>query len=307
MPHVTTPGTTTPRTVPDHPSSLAYRHVDVFAEHPYAGNGLTVVFCQDLDQPAERLRRITEEMRQFETIFVATGDTPGEVFARIFTVEEELPFAGHPVIGAAAALHERVAAGDPSREWRFRLQHGVVPVVSRADGHYYEAAMDQGLATLSAPLPRPIRIQAATRLNLDEQDLASLPLQVASTGLPYLIVPVTGAGISRARIVGDDFDAWLHSLGARFVYVLEPQAREGRTWDNRGAVEDVATGSAAGPAVAYLRAHDLADPRRTTTLVQGTYVGRPSRIAVTVDGAGHLWVGGPVRAVASGLLDALPE
>lgn len=280
--------------------------MDVFAQHAYSGNGLTVVFCQDLDQPAERLRRITEEMRQFETIFVALDDTPGDVFARIFTVEEELPFAGHPVIGAAAALHERLAADATSVQWRFRLQHGVVPVVSRPDGPYYEATMDQGRPSLSGPLPGSLRTQAATRLNLDEKDLASLPLQVASTGLPYLIVPVAAAGLSRARIVGDDFGPWLHSLGARFVYILEPETREGRTWDNRGSVEDVATGSAAGPAVAYLHAHDLADPRGTTTLTQGTFLGRPSRLAVSADEAGHLWVGGPVRAVASGSLDALP-
>jgi trans-2,3-dihydro-3-hydroxyanthranilate isomerase len=166
--------------------------------------------------------------------------------------------------------------------------------------------MDQGRPQQSPPLPEAARTQAAESLGLDYADLLPLPLQVWSTGLPYLIVPVAPTGLTRARVHVRDLEPWLAQLGAKFLYVLDPEAREGRTWDNAGAVEDVATGSAAGPAAAYLLANGLAAADRIE-LSQGRFVGRPSSIAVTRGDDGHMWVGGPVRPVASGSLDALPE
>jgi predicted PhzF superfamily epimerase YddE/YHI9 len=80
--------------------------------------------------------------------------------------------------------------------------------------------------------------------------------QVASTGLPYLIVPVQ-SGLERARISHPGFEGLLDASGAKFVYVLDPDRPEGRTWDNAGRVEDVATGSAAGPAAGYLLHHGV--------------------------------------------------
>jgi predicted PhzF superfamily epimerase YddE/YHI9 len=143
----------------------------------------------------------------------------GRVSARIFTAEEELPFAGHPVIGAAAALHR-------------------------------------------------------------------LPMQVASTGLTYLIVPVTH-GLDRAQIAVRDFEERLASVGAKFVYVFDPDKLEGRSWDNTGALEDVATGTAAGPAAGFLAAHGLAAQDETILINQGRLLGRPSVIAVTPDRLGR--------------------
>ena len=79
-----------------------------------------------------------------------------------------------------------------------------------------------------------------------------LPLQVVSTGLPYLIVPVTPEGLAAATIRVHGFEALLRQSGAKFVYVVDPSGGEGRTWDNSGRVEDVATGSAAGRFTAHL-------------------------------------------------------
>jgi trans-2,3-dihydro-3-hydroxyanthranilate isomerase len=283
-----------------------FRHVDVFATAPYRGNGLIVVFVESLDLPAEKLRRVAEEMRQFETIFVSSTPGTTAVDARIFTVEEELPFAGHPVIGAAAALHERTAPDASRVDWQFTIDGRAIRVVSEIDSEYFAATMDQGRPQQLPALPEPVRAQAAESLGLDGPDLLALPLQVWSTGLPYLIVPVTPAGLSRARVRVNDLEPWLAQFGAKFLYVLDPVAQEGRTWDNAGAVEDVATGSAAGPAAAYLLENGLVAADRIQ-LAQGRFVGRPSSIAVTRDGDGHMWVGGPVRPVASGSLDALPD
>ena len=286
---------------------LEYRHVDVFANAPFTGNGLIVVFCDTLESPAEQFRQITEEMRQFETIFVTPGRERGTVTARIFTVEEELPFAGHPVLGAAAAVHERTASDIAQVEWSFLIQSRSLRVVSERSGSYFSATMDQGQADVSAPLPPSVQDEAASALSLEARDLADLPLRVVSTGLPYLIVPVTSDGLARARIATADFEPWLDRFGARFVYVLDPARREGRTWDNLGKVEDVATGSAAGPAAAYLFEHQVANSAEPLRLQQGRFVGRPSSITVTRASGGNLWVGGPVQPVASGALDGFPS
>ena len=72
-------------------------------------------------------------------------------------------------------------------------------------------------------------------------------------------------------------------MGAKFAYVFDPDKREGRSWDNAGAVEDVATGSAAGPAAAFLAAHGLAAKEETVVISQGRFLGRPSMITVTPD------------------------
>jgi len=117
-----------------------------------------------------------------------------------------------------------------------------------------------------------------------------------------LIIPVAQRGLERARIVVDDFEQRLARVGARFVYVFDPDEREGRTWDNAGTVEDAATGSAAGPAAAYLAAHGLAAHNEAMIVKQGRFLGRPSKIAVAPHSGGELCVGGPVAPVARGVL-----
>ena len=104
------------------------------------------------------------------------------------------------------------------------------------------------------PGPRRIRRHPGRRtcrwfaeaFSLSANDLSGHPPRVVSTGLPYLLLPVTAEALGRARQVNDLQEA-LDKLGAAFVYLLDVDGREGRTWDNLGLVEDVATGSAAGP------------------------------------------------------------
>ena len=230
----------------------------------------------------------------------------GRVLARIFTADEELPFAGHPVIGAAAAMHERHAAGEAARSWVFVIAGRDIAVRSRRTAGYYEAEMNQGVPKLGSPLGSQDAARLASALGLSATDLHGLPMQVVSTGLPYLIVPVAGA-LGRARIVVEDFEQRLASVGAKFGYVFDPDQREGRSWDNTGTVEDVATGSAAGPAAAFLAAHGLVARDETVLINQGRFIGRPSVIAVTPDVHGNLWVGGPVAPVARGVVDRLRD
>ena len=260
--------------------TLPFSLVDVFAREPLSGNGLSV-FLLDAELPASMMQRITQELRQFETIFLRRlGQTKFD--ARIFTMEEELSFAGHPVIGAAAVMHAQFHAAEAVADLEFLIANRRIAVTSRRDGETYLAEMDQGTAAIEEPIAQD-RIDALLEaLNLQRADLAAnLPLQVISTGLPYLIVPLR-ANLDRAGIVVPAFEALLATVGAKFVYVLDVARREGRTWDNDGRVEDIATGSAAGPAAAYLVAHGLAVNDEVITLAQGRFLGRPSELHAIV-------------------------
>jgi len=97
---------------------------------------------------------------------------------------------------------------------------------------------------------------------------------------------------------------FLSVSGAKFVYVLDPDRPEGRTWDNAGRAEDVATGSAAGPAAGYLLHHGVRPAGEPLLVHQGRFTGRPSTIEVRPGPDGRLWVGGPVAPVAAGRFQA---
>ena len=286
---------------------LTFALLDVFADQPFCGNSLTV-FPLEAELPARILQQITREMRQFESIFIWRDAEPNTFRVRIFTMEEELDFAGHPIIGASVYAHRHHFPDRQEAHLLIRTKQKIVSVISRHDGAAWGAEMDQGEAEFGPPLA-PTRLpDLLAALNLAEDDLApGLPLQVVSTGLPYLIVPVR-RGIEHAAIVVRDFEAQLARVGARFVFVLDVEQFEGRTWDNDGRVEDSATGSAAGPTAAYLVRHGLRDKNAPIVLNQGRFVDRPSRLIATVTGAERLAVrvAGQVVPMVGGALE-LPD
>jgi trans-2,3-dihydro-3-hydroxyanthranilate isomerase len=283
-------------------SPLALHHVDVFSSDPLSGNALTVVLGEQ-QLTASTMLRIAQELNQFETIFL-TAITVDAADARIFSPEEELGFAGHPVLGAAAVLHKRLHPAAPERSWRLRVGGRPLPVATTTrDGVVVEAEMDQGTAVMSEPLPAALAHRFAAALGLvPEQLRTDLPTQVASTGLPYLLVPVTPEGLAAGHAAAE-LPSMLREVGAAFVYVLDPDRPEGRTWDQRGLTEDVATGSAAGPTAAYLVQHGRRRADEPFEVHQGQYVGRPSRMRVRVGADGSVRVGGPVVPFSSGLIE----
>jgi trans-2,3-dihydro-3-hydroxyanthranilate isomerase len=294
--------------------AMRYHHVDVFSDVAYAGNSVAVV----VDPPAlstEQMLAITKELRHFETIFVTSAVTEGAVQARVFDLVEELDFAGHPVLGAAAVLHE-LGEGAPGEErrWTFSFASRTVGVTTHghAAGHT-SALLDQSRPELIREVPPSYGPAVAAALGLDAADLdRTSPLEVLSTGLRYLIVPVRGADVlARTRITCPDFDVFLRDLGAQFAYVLDPAGVEGRHWNNDGIVEDVATGSAAGCVAAYLMRRGRACDGERISLSQGRFTGRPSRIAITAygtaDAVERVTVGGDVASVGTGFLRTLPE
>jgi PhzF family phenazine biosynthesis protein len=283
---------------------LEYRHVDVFSRRALRGNGLVVVL-NAASLPAAVMQDVTREVRQFETTFVTGADLTGRsARLRIFTEDEELGFAGHPVLGAAAVLHSLLPAVDTEQAWALTVAARTVAARTRGAAGWIDAAMDQGVPRFGPAIAgEPARAYSDALSLAPGQLHPDLPVQVVSTGLPYLIVPVQD-GLERARISHPRFEELLAAAGAKFAYVLDPDRPEGRTWDNAGRIEDVATGSAAGPAAGYLMRHGVRLRGEPLLIHQGRFTGRPSTIEVRPEPDGRLWVGGPVAPVASGRFHA---
>ena len=283
---------------------LEYQHVDVFSRRALRGNGLVVVLGA-AGLPAAVMQDVTREVRQFETVFLTELDLAGRsARLRIFTEDEKLDFAGHPVLGAAAVLHALLPVSHEEQSWALTMAQRTVPARTRGAGGWIDAAMDQGIPHFGPAIASEPAHAYRDALNLAPGQLhPALPMQVVSTGLPYLIVPVQD-GLERARISHPRFEDLLAASGAKFVYVLDPDRPEGRTWDNAGRIEDVATGSAAGPAAGYLMRHGVRPRGESLLIHQGRFTGRPSTIEIRPEPDGRLWVGGPVAPVASGRFHA---
>lgn len=282
-------------------SGLQYRQADVFSRSPLAGNGLAV-FPDASRLDGAVMQALTQELRQFESIFLTATDDPAVYRARMFTEEEELDFAGHPILGAAAVLHDQTGDVD-ERDWTLKLNAKDATVTTRRRENWYEAWMDQGAPEFCDPLSENEARQFLEAMNLRPEDLEpGLPVQTVSTGLPYLMVPLR-SGLDNLNITHPEFEAMLATVGAKFSYPLDIATREGRSFDNRGILEDVATGSAAGPAAAYLMHHGQAAPGETVIIRQGRFVGRPSEILTRTEGAERVFVGGDVAMVAKGVFD----
>ena len=275
---------------------MQYWPLDVFAERPLAGNGLAV-FDDARGLSASAMQGLTQELRQFESIFLLPGATADTFSARIFTLEEELPFAGHPIIGAAALLHHLHSPAEHA-DWQLQLTAKTVQIHTQRLTQGFYAEMDQGVAEFGAQLSAAQATEFASAFGLDhgEQD-RRYPATVVSTGLPYVLLPVTGAGLAKAK-QRRALDLELLACGAAFVFLLDIDAREGRTWDPAGVIEDIATGSAAGPVAAYLVAHGQAPRDTPLQLNQGRFLQRPSRLQVCVGNDDSVRVGGHVQLLA---------
>ncbi|MBC8087809.1 MAG: PhzF family phenazine biosynthesis protein, partial [Phycisphaerae bacterium] len=114
------------------------------------GNGLTVFLGTD-EWSASLMQRVTQEMKQFESIFLSEIIS-NSAHARVFTVEEELPFAGHPILGAAAVLHRTQTPEANTSSWVLKLPSGEVPVTSKKIGNHYLAEMNQGAAIFGSAI-----------------------------------------------------------------------------------------------------------------------------------------------------------
>src|SRR5262245_62052834 len=255
---------------------------------------------------------ITGELRQFESIFLNPAGPHHHWRAHIFDLFEELDFAGHPLIGAAAVLHDLYGGDAVHGRWTMELASRALTVETERRGRAaFHAVLPEMAANFLGEPSDISRERVASWFSLPNGDLdPRLPLEVVSTGLRYLIVPVQDGALARARISHRELEVELAEFGAEYAYLLDAEAGEGRHWNNDGVVEDAATGSAAGCVAAYLHRHGLLREDQAGELGQGCFIKRPSRITVSarsVEGEILVRVGGEVVLVGSGRLDVLPS
>ncbi|MDT5014562.1 MAG: hypothetical protein QOD39_722 [Mycobacterium sp.] len=290
---------------------MQFELVDVFTSTPYRGNSLSV-FSDAGGLSSGQMAQITGELRQFESIFLNPAGPQHHWRARIFDLFEELDFAGHPVIGAAAVLHHQHGGDQVRGLWTLELTSGALTIQTERRGpRAFHAALPYMQAHFLGEPSGVSRAQVASWFSLIIGDLDTrLPLEVVSTGLRYLIVPVQSGALARARVSHRELAVALADVGAEYAYLLDAEAGEGRHWNNDGVVEDAATGSAAGCVAAYLHQHGLLGGDEAAELRQGRFIDRPSRISISArsaDGEVRVRVGGDVVLVGSGRLDVLPS
>jgi trans-2,3-dihydro-3-hydroxyanthranilate isomerase len=256
---------------------------DVFSSKALEGNSLAVFFDGRGLSDAE-MQSIAREMNLSETTFVLPRDEATErergVRVRIFTVREELPFAGHPTLGTAFALRGESGTAEIVLE----LNAGKVPV--RFESRQDEPAF--GEMTQVDPVFGILHdreaVAQATGLSIDDFD-TSLPIETVSTGLPYLVTPLKSLAVmEKLRVDLNRADPYLAKTASKFFYfvareTVDPAARlHARMLFYNG--EDPATGSAAGCAAAWMAAHAVAASDEHVLIEQGLEMRRPSRIFV---------------------------
>ena len=284
--------------------------VDVFAQERYAGNQLAVVTDAG-DLSGGEMQAIAAEMDFSETTFVTGPPESGAWPVRIFTPVEEVPFAGHPTLGTASVIRRQLADGEPDTVL-LSLQVGEIPVEVRERDGTETLWMRQQSPEFGERLSRD---QPAAVLGLPTDRLDhDWPVQVVSTGLPTIVVPLA----DRAALTAIDLDraAYNALVSEREAKLVHAVCADPRGADNDLAVrmfspyygvpEDPATGSANGCLAAYLARHEyLGSPLVDARVEQGYEMGRPSRLHLAAEDTGEevaVEVGGCVVPVAGGTL-----
>jgi trans-2,3-dihydro-3-hydroxyanthranilate isomerase len=259
---------------------LKFVWVDVFAENPLEGNQLAV-FPDAHGLNDEEMQAIARETHLSETTFVFperdTSEQEQGIRTRIFTISEELPFAGHPTLGTASVLSELRG----SNEIALGLKVGRIPVTfTNRDGRRF-GEMVQKDPTIGATHD-PNEVAKALGVAVNELD-TKYPVQTLSTGAPFAIVPFRSREkLSRFQPNWSMMEAYLKRSDARFFYLIsretvDPSASlHARMIFSSG--EDPATGSAAGPAIAWMVLHGLAKARQELIIEQGLEIQRRSHI-----------------------------
>jgi trans-2,3-dihydro-3-hydroxyanthranilate isomerase len=292
-----------------------YVTLDVFTTRPFGGNPLAVVLdAQGMDEAA--MQQVAREFNVSETVFVLPPKNPAnKARIRIFTVAHEMPFAGHPTVGAAVllALEGKMEKGS----FTIEEQIGTIKCEVATQG----AGSRKGSAVFTAPRKGELeevnlsRAACADALSLEPSDIgfdAHRPV-VASAGVPFLFVPLSNlTALARAR---PDEAAFIAALGAfgEALYLYTPDEEGDADFRARmfspglGTEEDPATGAAAAafPSV-LMDAENRVDGHHKVRIDQGFEMGRPSRVDLgfTVkDGQlVEATIGGGAVVIAEGVL-----
>ncbi|MFY9716741.1 MAG: PhzF family phenazine biosynthesis protein [Thermoplasmata archaeon] len=254
--------------------------IDVFTTRALEGNSLAVVpNGAGLTDP--EMLSIAREFNLSETTFVLRRDASVErergIRTRIFTTREEMPFAGHPTLGTAAVLRERGEGDDVMLE----LNVGPIPVrFTVRDGRSF-GEMTQVDPTFGR-VHDPTAVAEAIGVPIEELD-PRYPIETVSCGNPVAIVPfLRRATLERWSPEWHRMQAYLDRTDARFFYAISretvaPEATLHARMVFYGG-DDPATGSAAGPAAAWMVRHAIVAPDTPIEIEQGLEIHRPSRL-----------------------------
>lgn len=302
--------------------TLRFVQVDVFTDTPFCGNPLAVILDGG-ELTGEQMQAIAREMNLSETTFIQPSiDAAAQVRVRIFTPRLELPFAGHPVVGTSYVLATEglIPCRDGVFEVCLELDIGVLPVdIACADGKVTQVTMTQRPPKFLAVLSSADVAQLASGLSLDPQDIATtgLPVQLVSTGLPQLMIPVRS--LAAVQAISLDLEP-LHTICERYqthslyAFTRETITRSADVHSRlfaplAGVFEDPATGSASGALGAYLVHHRVVGSETSVVHLeneQGYELGRPSRIFIEVSQnratISRVRVGGRVVKVIDGTI-----
>jgi trans-2,3-dihydro-3-hydroxyanthranilate isomerase len=287
---------------------LPFVQVDVFTSIPLQGNQLAV-FPDARGLSDNDMQALAKEMNLSETTFVFPRDIIAErehgVRVRIFTIDEELPFAGHPTLGTAMVL--RAQTETAAEEIALDLNVGRIPVrFSTRDGLPFGimAQRDPEFGQIH------LREEVARAAGLRPEQIASdIPVQTVSTGNAFAIVPLTSlAALETLTPTWSAMNEYLSRTDAKFFYfvsreALNPEAKlQARMIFYSG--EDPATGSAAGPCIAWAVKHGVIAPGQEALIEQGVEIKRRSRIFASAGARGdkivNVCVGGNAVEVIRG-------
>ena len=286
-----------------------FYQVDVFTRDPFGGNPLAV-FPDAAGLSDSSMLQIAREMNISETIFVFPAEWSGVDFeVRIFTPGKEIPFGGHPIIGTAHVLHlAGKRGGDPHL---MRLGTKIGPIEVTVENEYLY--MKQLLPSFE---DCDIDAEMAARaFSISSEEIDSRwPIQIVSTGLPAILVPLKNCeALARIKPSLPDLEKILKDTDLIYLFALENPEIEATVYSRAfapfiGIPEDPATGSVAGALGSYLVKHRvIADEFAENILIrQGIEMGRPSSLLVRIgayDGnIGSVQVGGTAVLIIEGVL-----
>lgn len=289
---------------------MKYYTVDVFAQEKYAGNQLAV-FTEAGSFSDELMQQITKEINYSETTFITSlQQREGGYDVRIFTPAQELPFAGHPTLGTAYILQQKIIK-NPVPQVILNLKVGQIPVAI----HYSNNDVDELWMQQNSPSFDQIFTAEvlAEVLNIKSSEIDSrYPIQEVSTGIPFIIVPLKDlAALKRSRVDKEKLLKLVENTAAKAILIFCPETSNAENdlsvrvfVDYFGIPEDPATGSANGCLAGYLVKYAYFNESEVNIKVeQGYEIGRPSLLllkAYQKDENIDVFVGGKVILVAEG-------
>ncbi len=297
------------------PRKTPFILVDVFTSRPFGGNQLAV-FTDGAALSASEMQELAHEMNFSESTFVMPPESSGARRVRIFTPRREIPMAGHPTVGTTWVLASRGDIALDSASVDATLQLGIGPVtvtVESAGGKPEFVWMAHREPEFGAK--RDDRERIAQALGITAADIRDdLPIQVVSTGFPFMFVPIRTLDALAKCVPNAPALAALFNSGEPVLPIYMFVANESGEFAPRsrmfaphdGVAEDPATGSAAAPFGAYAATYKLIDraPKASFLIQQGVEMGRPSEIRVEVarkdSGAFAIRIGGRCAIVGEG-------